>query len=118
MTAPQCPRQRLPHRRRTRTRTVNNSPGAASELARQTRAVHPNQGTENGNTTRKEDWEAEETENRSIPTPTSPDQCRPANTPANTSLSRIQTRSSVVMRSSQATRTGSQRHRQQPGCPR
>ncbi|GBP72653.1 Nucleic-acid-binding protein from transposon X-element [Eumeta japonica] len=98
-TAPphNAPDNDRPTGRRTRTRAVNSSAGAASELARQARAGHPNQGTESGETQygRKAKREAEEVEKRSIPSPASPASIRrPANAPAYTRLPRIQTRSS------------------------
>ncbi|GBP28742.1 hypothetical protein EVAR_19784_1 [Eumeta japonica] len=86
-----------PTGRRTGTRAVNSSTGAASELARQARAGHSNQGTESVETQygRKANREAEEMKNRSITTPASPaSNRRPANAPTYTRLPRIRTRSS------------------------
>ncbi|GBP93424.1 hypothetical protein EVAR_50316_1 [Eumeta japonica] len=65
-----------PSGRRTRTRAVSSSAGAASQRTGQARAGHPSQGLRRRNAVRKAKREAE-AENRSIPTPASPSIRRP-----------------------------------------
>ncbi|GBP70190.1 Nucleic-acid-binding protein from transposon X-element [Eumeta japonica] len=69
-----APDNNRPTGRRTGTRAVSSSAGATSELARQARAGHPNQGTERGETQygRNAKREAEEAEKRSVPPAAAP----------------------------------------------